>query len=142
MQAVARPRMAVFLPDHTHANSNRTAVLIAPGGGYRHVVMDKEGFEMARWLSARGIAAFVLFYRLPHQGWSAGPDAALCDAQRAMRVLRSQHRTLGLILSGLVSWDFQLAGMSPPPLRPGLPRQPIRRWTAPMPCLRGQMQRR
>ncbi len=87
MQAIARPRMAVFRP----ARPDGTAVLIAPGGGYRHVVIDKEGFEMARWLAARGITAFVLFYRLPHQGWAAGPDVALADAQRAMRLIRHGH---------------------------------------------------
>jgi acetyl esterase/lipase len=87
MQAIARPRMAVFRP----ASPNGAAVLIAPGGGYRHVVIDKEGFEMGRWLAARGITAFVLFYRLPHQGWAAGPDVALADAQRAIRLIRHAH---------------------------------------------------
>lgn len=92
MQAIARPRMAVFRP----AMPAGAAVLIAPGGGYRHVVIDKEGFEMGRWLAARGITAFVLFYRLPHQGWAAGPDVALADAQRAMRVIRHDHRRFGI----------------------------------------------
>ncbi len=48
-----------------------------PGGGYRHVVVDKEGYEMGRWLAARGFTAFVLFYRLPGDGWEAGPNTAL-----------------------------------------------------------------
>lgn len=92
MRAIARPRMAVFRP----ARPIGTAVLITPGGGYRHVVIDKEGFEMARWLAARGIAAFVLFYRLPHQGWAAGPDVPLADAQRAMRVIRQGAANYGV----------------------------------------------
>jgi acetyl esterase/lipase len=87
MQAVASPRMAVFRPQQPGG----AAVLIAPGGGYAHVVIDKEGFELGRWLAARGITAFVLFYRLPHQGWAAGPDVALSDAQRAMRLIRQTH---------------------------------------------------
>ena len=45
-----RPRMAVFRP----ARPNGAAVLIMPGGGYTWVVVDKEGYEMARWLAARG----------------------------------------------------------------------------------------
>ena len=60
------------------------------------VVIDKEGFEMARWLAERGIAAFVLFYRLPHQGWTAGPDVALADAQRAIRLIRHSHAAYGI----------------------------------------------
>jgi acetyl esterase/lipase len=83
---IARPRMAVFRP----AKPSGAAVLITPGGGYSWVVVDKEGYEMARWLAARGVTAFVLFYRLPHEGWAAGPDTPLQDAQRAMRLIR--HR--------------------------------------------------
>ena len=83
---ISRSRMAVFRP----ARPNGAAVLITPGGGYNWVVIDKEGYEMARWLAARGITAFVLFYRLPHEGWAAGPDTPLQDAQRAMRLIR--HR--------------------------------------------------
>jgi acetyl esterase/lipase len=83
---ISRPRMAVFRP----ARPTGAAMLVTPGGGYNWVVIDKEGYEMARWLAARGITAFVLFYRLPHEGWAAGPDAPLQDAQRAMRLIR--HR--------------------------------------------------
>jgi len=84
---VARPRMAVFRPERP----NGAAALIIPGGGYAWVVVDKEGYELARLLASRGIAAFVLFYRLPHQGWAAGPNVALSDAQRAMRLIRAQQ---------------------------------------------------
>ncbi|HYJ53154.1 MAG TPA: alpha/beta hydrolase [Allosphingosinicella sp.] len=83
---VRRPRLAVFRP----ARPNGAAVLIMPGGGYSWVVIDKEGYEMARLLSQRGITAFVLFYRLPHQGWAAGRDAPLDDARRAMQLVRRQ----------------------------------------------------
>jgi acetyl esterase/lipase len=83
---ISRPRMAVFRP----ARPNGAAVLITPGGGYSWVVVDKEGYEMARLLAAQGVTAFVLFYRLPHEGWAAGPNVALSDAQRAMRIIR--HR--------------------------------------------------
>jgi acetyl esterase/lipase len=83
---VRRPRLAVFRP----ARPNGAAVLIIPGGGYSWVVIDKEGYEMARLLAARGITAFVLFYRLPQQGWAAGPDVPLEDARRAMQLIRRQ----------------------------------------------------
>ena len=86
VRGISRPRMAVFRP----AKPDGSAVLITPGGGYSWVVIDKEGYELARSLSARGVTAFVLFYRLPHEGWAAGPDAPLADAQRAMRLIR--HR--------------------------------------------------
>ncbi len=81
---IARPRMAVFRP----VRPNGAAVLIMPGGGYAWVVVDKEGYEMARLLATRGITVFVLFYRLPGEGWAAGPDVALADARQAMRLIR------------------------------------------------------
>jgi acetyl esterase/lipase len=83
---IARPRMVVFRP----IVPNGSAMLIAPGGGYRWVVVDKEGYELGRWLAARGVTVFVLFYRLPGEGWSAGPDTVLQDMQRAIRLIR--HR--------------------------------------------------
>lgn len=82
---ISRPRMAVFRPEQP----NGAAALIIPGGGYNWVVIDKEGYELARLLATQGVTAFVLFYRLPHEGWAAGPDVALSDAQRAMRLIRS-----------------------------------------------------
>jgi acetyl esterase/lipase len=92
VRGVRDPRVTVFRP----RGRPRGALLLLPGGGYRHVVVDKEGFETARWLAERGIAVFVLFYRLPADGWSAGPDAPLQDAQRAMRLLRSRASTWDL----------------------------------------------
>jgi acetyl esterase/lipase len=81
---ITRPRMVVFRP----YIPNGSALLIAPGGGYRWVVVDKEGYELGRWLAARGVTVFVLFYRLPGEGWAAGPDTVLQDMQRAMRLIR------------------------------------------------------
>jgi acetyl esterase/lipase len=51
-----------FLPDSSHATG--TAVIVAPGGGFRTLSMENEGWDVARALAARGIAAFVLKYRL------------------------------------------------------------------------------
>ncbi len=84
VRQVTRPTLTVFRPDHP----NGAAMLLIPGGGYAHVVVDKEGFETARWLSGRGVTVFVLLYRLPGDGWAAGPDAPLQDAQRALRLIR------------------------------------------------------
>ncbi len=106
MEAIARPRMAVFRPERPGG----AAVMIIPGGGYRHVVIDKEGFEMGRWLAARGITAFVLFYRLPHQGWAAGPDVALADAQRAMRLIRHDHAAYGIDSGRISVMGFSAGG--------------------------------
>lgn len=82
---VRTPTLTVFRP----SQPNGAAILIAPGGGYVRVVRDKEGFEAARWFAARGYTCFVLLYRLPADGWAAGPDVALQDSQRAIRLIRA-----------------------------------------------------
>jgi len=76
------------------AKPDGSAVLIIPGGAYQHVVIDKEGLEIADWLAARGTTAAVLRYRLPGDGWQSGPDAPLQDAQRALRLLRASAAAL------------------------------------------------
>jgi len=59
---VSVPTYQAFLPPA--ARSTGTAVIIAPGGGFRYLAIDNEGNEVAKWLAARGIAAFVLKYRV------------------------------------------------------------------------------
>lgn len=103
---ITRPRMVVFRP----AIPNGSAVLVMPGGGYRWVVVDKEGYEVARWLSARGYTVFVLFYRLPGEGWKAGPDVALADAQRAMRLIRHRARDYGILPERVAAMGFSAGG--------------------------------
>jgi acetyl esterase/lipase len=51
-----------FLPDRS--KDTGTAVIVAPGGGFRSLSMENEGSDVARALAARGIAAFVIKYRL------------------------------------------------------------------------------
>lgn len=82
---VATPMLTVVKP----ARPTGAAVLICPGGGYARVAVGRTGGAIARQFAARGITAFELLYRLPHDGWTAGPDAPLQDAQRAMRVIRA-----------------------------------------------------
>lgn len=63
---VTRPTLTVYLPDRDKATG--TAIIVAPGGGFTHLAIDKEGHDVARWLQARGVAAFVLKYRLLDTG--------------------------------------------------------------------------
>lgn len=63
---VTQPTLTAFLPDKGQANG--TAIIIAPGGGFMHLAMQKEGTDLAHWLQARGVAAFVLKYRLIDSG--------------------------------------------------------------------------
>lgn len=85
LKGVTNPTLIAFRPEHP----NGAALLMAPGGGYSWVVMDKEGYEAAEHFAKAGVTVFVMTYRLPQEGWSAGPAAPLQDAQRAMRLIRA-----------------------------------------------------
>jgi acetyl esterase/lipase len=106
MTGINRPRMAVFRP----SVPNGAAALVTPGGGYVRVVVDKEGYELGHWLSARGFTVFVLFYRLPGDGWAAGPDVALSDAQRAMRLIRHRAQDYGIDPARVAAMGFSAGG--------------------------------
>jgi acetyl esterase/lipase len=86
VQHVTRPLLTVFAP---RGAPNGITFLVVPGGGYRRVVIDREGFDTAAWLTERGFGAAVLRYRLPADGWDAGPDAPVHDGIRALRWLRA-----------------------------------------------------
>jgi len=59
---VSNPTLIAFLPDEGMANG--TAIIVAPGGAFHILSIDSEGYAVAKWLNSRGIAAFVLKYRL------------------------------------------------------------------------------
>jgi acetyl esterase/lipase len=93
---VSQPTVTVYLPAKEKANG--TGIVICPGGGYQHLAIDKEGHDVARWLTSIGIAGIVLKYRLPGsmRGASQGDihqvadkiHVALEDAEAAMRLTR------------------------------------------------------
>ena len=85
VDTIGTPLITVYRPE----KPDGSAVLIAPGGGYVRIVIEKEGVEVARRLNASGVTVFVLRYRLPAEGWANGKDVPLQDAQRAMRIVRA-----------------------------------------------------
>ena len=60
---VVTPTLTVYKPA---GKANGTAVIVAPGGGFRFLMVGYEGVDVAHWLTSRGITAFVLRYRVMH----------------------------------------------------------------------------
>ncbi len=58
---VSQPTLTPVLPDPAKATG--AAVIVIPGGAFKFISMDNEGWPVARWLADRGIAAFILKYR-------------------------------------------------------------------------------
>ncbi len=98
------PTLTAYLPAQ---NPTRTAVIIAPGGGYQHLSMKNEGSDIAQWLNARGVAGFVLKYRL---GPTYHHPAELADAQRAIRTVRARAAALGIAPDHIGMCGFSAGG--------------------------------
>jgi acetyl esterase/lipase len=89
------------------ANPTGAAIVICPGGGYTRLAMDHEGKQIAEWLNARGVAAFVLKYRL---GPRYHHPAMLNDAQRAIRTVRSRAAEWNVDPRRIGIWGFSAGG--------------------------------
>jgi acetyl esterase/lipase len=93
---VHQPSLTVYLPSKDKATG--AAVVIAPGGGHSALWMDHEGYNIASWLSERGVAGFVLKYRLAREKGSTYTieGTSLADTQRAIRLVRSRASEWGV----------------------------------------------
>ena len=107
---VHRPSITPYLP--TGSNTKRTAVIIAPGGGHRELWTDHEGHNLARWLRDRGIAAFVLKYRLAKEEGSTYKvdEHALADMKRSLRLVRSRAKEWGIDTARIGVMGFSAGG--------------------------------
>ena len=77
--------------------STGAAVVIFPGGGYRHLAIDKEGHDEAKWFRSQGVTAAVLKYRLPRpEGESPySMDDTVADARESIRLMRKHAAEWG-----------------------------------------------
>ena len=84
------PTLTVYLALKPAATC--TAVVVAPGGGYGMLASNHEGRQVANWLNAMNVTAFVLKYRL---GPKYHHPIELGDAQRALRLVRARAAEFG-----------------------------------------------
>ncbi len=106
---VTVPTLEYFKPNAEKASG--TAVIIVPGGGYSVVVYDGEGVSTAKALAEKGIAAFVLKYRLPNDAImmdkKIGPFQ---DAQQAIKLVRDHAEKWGLNKNKIGIMGFSAGG--------------------------------
>ncbi len=99
---VVTPTLTAFLPERTKATG--TGVIIAPGGAFVALAIDLVGNEVARWLQAKGIAAFVLKYRImekrqegiPVMNMDEAGQYGIADGIQAIKVVRQYAVEWGL----------------------------------------------
>src|SRR6056297_1395429 len=81
--------------ESTEARSPSVGVVILPGGGYRGRAIDHEGYQIADWLAAQGIASAICTYRVRGEGNDGegyGHPYPMMDAQRALQTFRGRAR--------------------------------------------------
>lgn len=106
LRNISTPTLTAYLPEPSTASG--TGIIVCPGGAFHFLAIDKEGTDVARWLAARGVAAFVLKYRvvpIPDEAQArqiaANPTPhrpqmdrvrpmVVADGLQAMRTLRAQ----------------------------------------------------
>lgn len=106
---VQKPTLEVFRPSNSSASD--AAVIICPGGGYRILAYEWEGTDIAKWFNAKGVTAFVLKYRLPDAASVVNSyEVPLQDAQRAIRLVRSQAEEWGIDSNKIGIMGFSAGG--------------------------------
>src|SRR5581483_640615 len=85
---VSNPTITVY-PAPKEKNTG-AAVLVFPGGGYNILAYDLEGTEVCEWLNSIGVTGVLLKYRVPARRGTPRQIAPLQDAQRTIRLVRSQ----------------------------------------------------
>lgn len=109
IENVNEPTLEVFLPPKGIATGQ--GVVICPGGGYRGVAYDIEGTEIAKFLNTKGIAGFVLKYRMPgSESVVIRNEAPLQDAKRALRTVRANAEEWNLTENKIGVMGFSAGG--------------------------------
>ena len=99
---VVTPTLTAYLPERTKATG--CGVIIAPGGAFVALAIDLEGNNIARWLQEKGIAAFVLKYRImekrqegiPAMNMDEAGKYGIADGIQALKVVRQHAAEWGL----------------------------------------------
>jgi acetyl esterase/lipase len=129
---VTQPTLTAYLPDPAIATG--TAVIVCPGGGFYFLATAHSGTEVAQWLNTRGIAAFVLKYRLLRTETGTGEELSqqvratmrdpqkmatlletlrpliIADGQEAVRLVRKRAGEWGINPSHIGIMGFSAGG--------------------------------
>jgi endo-1,4-beta-xylanase len=110
VRSIHSPSLTPWLP--AKGRETGTAMLVIPGGGHRVLAITHEGYNVAEWLSERGIAAFVLKHRLARETNSTYriEVEALADTKRAMRLIRSRAAEWGIDPARVGAIGFSAGG--------------------------------
>ncbi|WP_082124139.1 alpha/beta hydrolase [Lysobacter capsici] len=114
---VAAPTMTVFPPK---GENTGVAIVVFPGGGFKAVVVTKQGTEICGWIASKGITCILSKYRVPKSNhhWDSQCKCAvtpkipraLQDAQRTIRLVRARAGELGVDPNRIGAMGFSAGG--------------------------------
>jgi acetyl esterase/lipase len=115
---VVTPTLTTYLPNSKNATG--TGVIIAPGGAFVALTVSLEGADVARWLQQRGIAAFVLKYRvvekkqegIPEMDMDTAGRYGIADGIQALKIVRQHAREWGVSPDRIGFLGFSAGGMA------------------------------
>lgn len=109
---ISRPTITVYRGEKiTEGNGKQMAIIIFPGGGYVINALKHEGHDVAKWLAAHGITAFVVKYRVPDSTCMMNPSTApLQDAQQAIGWVRENAKKFGINKNKIGVLGFSAGG--------------------------------
>lgn len=109
LKGITKPTLEYFKPAPDKASG--TAVVIIPGGGYGVVVYQGEGVNIAKAMAEKGVAAFVLKYRLPSDATMTDKKIGpLQDAQQAIKLVRENAQKWGIDVGKVGIMGFSAGG--------------------------------
>ena len=100
---VVTPTWTVYRSEKRKATG--TGVIIAPGGAFVALAVSLESYDLARGLQERGVAAFVLKYRVPEKKQEGIPENmdmdevanfVIADCKQAIKVVREHAAERGV----------------------------------------------
>lgn len=107
---IHNPSITPYIPSKEKATG--AAVIIAPGGGHKELWFTHEGYNPAKFFSDRGIAVFILKYRLARDTLSTYTidKDELADMQRAIRMVRSRANEWNIDTARIGVMGFSAGG--------------------------------
>jgi len=115
---VVTPTLTAYFPERSKATG--TGIIIAPGGAFVALAIDLEGNNVARWLQERGVAAFVLKYRIMEKRQEGIPSGmnldeagkyGIADGIQALKVVRQHAAEWGLAPDRIGFMGFSAGAM-------------------------------
>jgi acetyl esterase/lipase len=114
---VVTPTLTAYLPERGKATG--TGIIIAPGGAFVALTIDLEGENVARWLQDKGIAAFLLKYRIVEKRQEGIPELnmdeagkyGIADGIRAVTIVREHAAEWGVSSDRIGFMGFSAGAM-------------------------------